>query len=188
MKKLLIGSFVGAIILFFWGFLSWAILPIHLHTYSYTPAQDSILQILADNNMEDGAYAMPMADNRNVAAFDSKYQEESANLMKENAGKPMATVFYLKDGYRMNLPLGFLINFIAVFAACLLLVPAFTTVSTFFQRWWLALVVGLLINACGPMIGYNWLGMPWNYTAAMILDNFLNWGVTGLWLAWYFKR
>ena len=66
MKKILIGSLVGAIILFIWSFLAWAVLPVHLHTFQYTPAQDSILQILANNNMESGAYAMPMADNRDI--------------------------------------------------------------------------------------------------------------------------
>ena len=152
MKKLLIGSLVGSIILFVWSFLAWAILPIHLHTISYTPVQDSVLKILADANMESGAYAMPMVDNRNVAAFDSKYQQESEKLMKETAGKPMASIYYLKDGYQMNIPRGFLFNFIAVFAACIILIPAFTTTTSFFQRWWFTLVIGLIVNACGPLI------------------------------------
>src|SRR4051794_29763383 len=98
MKKILVGSFVGAIILFIWSFLAWAVLPLHLHTFSYHPAQDSLLNILATSETATGAYSMPMADNRNAAAFDSKYHEESEKLMKENAGRPMATIFYLKEG------------------------------------------------------------------------------------------
>jgi hypothetical protein len=188
MKKLFIGSFVGSVILFVWSFLAWAILPIHLHTINYTPVQDTVLKILADANMQTGAYAMPMADNRNAGAFDATYHEESEKLMKENQGKPMASVYYLKDGYQMNIPRGFLFDFLAVLAACIILVPAFTTMNTFFQRWWLTLVVGLLVNACGPLINYNWMGMPWNYTVDIVLDNFLNWGITGVWLAWYFGR
>ena len=190
MKKLLIGSFVGGIILFIWSFLAWAVLPIHLHTINYTPAQDSILKILADHDMADGAYSMPMADNRNVSGFDSKYHEESEKVMEESKGKPMATIYYLRNGYDMSVMTiirGFLINFLAVFAACLVLVPAFKTLNTFFGRWWLTLVVGLLVTACGPLINYNWMAMPWNFTADMILDNFLNWGITGLWLASYFR-
>ena len=116
MKKLLIGSLVGAIIYFFWGFLSWAVLPIHLHTVSYTPAQDTLLKIMADNNLKDGAYSMPMADNRNITGFDSKYHEESERVMKESAGKPMATIFYLDEGYKMNILRGFLFDFLALFA------------------------------------------------------------------------
>jgi len=188
MKKLLIGSLVGAVIYFFWGFLSWALLPIHLHTIHYTPAQDSLLQVMAASGMKDGAYGMPMADNRNISGFDTKYHEESERVMKENAGKPMATIYYLEDGYKMNILRGLLFNFIAVFAACIILVPAFSTTNSFFQRWWFTLVIGLIVSTCGPLINYNWMGMPWNFTADMILDYLLTWGVTGLWLAWWFRK
>ncbi|MEP7167963.1 MAG: hypothetical protein ABI855_01205 [Bacteroidota bacterium] len=190
MKKILIGSFVGAIVLFIWSFLAWAILPIHLHTVKYTLAQDSLLQIMANNNLESGTYGMPMADNRNVSAFDSKYHEEMEKKMKENAGKPMASVYYLKEGYNMGATTmlrGFLFNFLAVFAASILLAPAFTISNSFFGRWWLTLVVGLFLNACGPLIQYNWMAMPWNFTVDMVIDNFLNWGVVGLWFAYYYK-
>lgn len=191
MKKILIGSLVGAVILFIWSFLAWAILPLHLHTFMYTPSQDSILQVLANGNMESGAYWMPMADNRNVSSFDSKYQEETERVMTESAGKPMATVLYLKEGYNMGgstMLKGFLFNFLAVLAASILLAPAFASMSSFFGRWWLSLVVGLLVCASGPLIQYNWLGLPWDYTVDMLIDTFLNWGITGLWLAWYFKN
>lgn len=188
MKKLLIGSLVGAIILFIWSFLAWAILPIHLHTFSYTPAQDTILKSLADANMETGAYSLPMADNRNATAFDATYQEASQKVMEESAGKPMATIYYLKEGYDMNIPRGFFFNFLAVFAACIILVPAFTTTTSFFQRWWFTLVIGLIVNACGPLINYNWMGMPWSFTLDMVMDVFLNWAIVGVWLAWWFGR
>ena len=77
---------------------------------------------------------------------------------------------------------------LAVLAACILLAPAFATTTTFFGRWWLSLMVGLLITAAGPLIYFNWLGVPWDFTVDMILDIFLNWGITGLWLAWYFRK
>ena len=186
MKKLLIGSIVGSVILFVWSFLAWSILPIHQHTINYTPAQDSVLKVLADNNLESGAYWMPMADNRNVSSFDPKYQADMEKVMKENEGKPVATVYYIKEGYSMNIPRGFFFNFLAVFAACSILVPAFSTTTSFFQRWWFALVIGLIVNACGPLINYNWMAIPWSYTVDMILDVFLNWAIVGVWLAWWF--
>ena len=188
MKKLLIGSLVGAVIYFFWGFISWAVLPIHLHTVSYTPAQDTLLQIMADAHMTDGAYSMPMADNRNVSGFDSKYREETERVMKESKGKPMASIYYLEDGYKMNIPRGFLFDFIAVLAACIILVPAFSTTNSFFQRWWFTLLIGLIVSVCGPLVNYNWMSMPWNFTVDMVFDYLLSWGVTGVWLAWYFRN
>lgn len=191
MKKIFTGSLAGAIIMFTWGFLSWTILPLHLHTFMYNPVQDSVLNIMASNNVATGAYLFPMVDNRNITAFDSKYHEESEKLMQQRKGTPMATVYYLKEGYDMSgltILRGFIFNFFAVFAACIILAPAFGTMTSFFGRWWLSLVVAFIVSACGPLMNYNWMGVPWSYTADMVLDTFLNWGVTGLWLAWYFGR
>ena len=51
------------------------------------PLREFSVKILANNQTESGAYLMPMADNRTVSGFDSKYHEESEKVMKENAGK-----------------------------------------------------------------------------------------------------
>ena len=192
MKKILIGSLVGGIILFLWSFLAWTMLPLHVHTFKYTPAQDSILKVLADSKLGTGVYAMPMADNRNVSSgMDSKYRQEGEAVMKANAGKPAATIYYKKGGFNMGamtIVRGFLYNFLAVLAACILLAPAFATMNSFFGRWWLTLVAGLLICATGPLIYHNWMGFPRGFAMDMIVDTFLNWGITGLWLAYYFGR
>ena len=188
----MIGSLVGGIIFFLWSFLAWTVLPMHLHTVMYTPAQDSILKVLAESGMESGVYSMPMVDNRNVhSMMDEKYREECQKMMEANKGKPMATVTYLKEGMKFDgstLFLGFLYEFIAVLAVCILLAPAFASTSSFFGRWWLVLLVGLVITMSGPMISHNFMGTPWDFTLDMIVDTFANWGIVGLWLAWYFRK
>jgi len=190
MKKILIGTLVGGIILFTWSFLAWAILPLHVHTFMHTPAQDTLLQIMADNQFESRAYSMPMADNRQITSFSEEYLASSEAMMKANAGKPMATIYYLKEGYNMGgmtMLRGLLFNLLASLAICIMLAPAFSVTESFFGRWWLTLVAGLFLNACGPLIQFNWMAMPWDFTMDMIADNFLNWGITGLWFAFYFK-
>jgi len=191
MKKIFIGSLVGAVILFVWSFVAWALSPMHLHTFMYTPAQEAVLRILAENNTESGAYYLPMADNRGVTGMDHAYQEASQKVMTENAGKPSATIFYLKEGVPMSMGFlvrGFFIDLIAVLAAVILLAPAYAASPTFFGRWWLSLMVGLLISAASPLIEFNYMGFPWSYTLDIITDIFVNWGLVGLWLAWYFRK
>ena len=56
MKKWLIGSFVGAILIFVWQFLSWTVFQLHEAEAKYTPAQDSILQYLNTQFKETGTY------------------------------------------------------------------------------------------------------------------------------------
>ena len=189
MKKIIIGALVGGIILFLWSFLAWTVLPLHRQTIMYTPTQDSVLKILANSKMETGAYSMPMIDNRNMTDL-SAYHKECEKLMEANAGKPMASIYYLKEGYTMSgntILRGFLINLLAVLCACILLAPTLANNKSFFSRWAMVLIVGVLVTACGPLIEYNWMAWPWNFTVDMIKDIMLNWGIVGLWLAFYFK-
>ena len=59
MKKTLIGSLVGAVILFLWQFVSWTAAELHRPAQAYTPKQDSILQYLSTQFTEDGTYFLP---------------------------------------------------------------------------------------------------------------------------------
>jgi hypothetical protein len=61
MKKWVIGSLVGAIIVFAWQAISWTFLGIHAGEEKYTPAQDQILSTLNAANLEDGMYMLPNA-------------------------------------------------------------------------------------------------------------------------------
>jgi len=191
MKRILIGALVGGAILFIWSFIAWGVSPMHLHTFMYTPAQDSLLKVLAESGMETGTYSMPFVDNRNVHGMDTKYMEDCKKLMEENKGKPTATIFYLKEGMTFDggtLFKGFLLEFLAVLVVCIILAPAFVSTNSYFGRWWLVLLVGLLISLCGPMINYNFMGYPWEFTLDMVVDIFANWAIVGLWLAWYFRK
>src|SRR4051812_31624527 len=102
MKKILIASFVGAIILFAWNAISWMVMPSHLHTFQYTPAQDSILNALKNSGLSTGAYMVPSVDNRNVTTFDSEYRKKCEEMHKSTVGKPAATVFYVSSVHEME--------------------------------------------------------------------------------------
>src|SRR5258706_11506208 len=89
MKKWIIGSLIGAIIVFAWQFLSWMMMDLHSAEHKYTPAQDQILSTLNAANLEEGMYVMP-----NVPSTAS--QDDHQKLWKENNGKPWAMVTYGK--------------------------------------------------------------------------------------------
>lgn len=191
MKKILIASLVGGIILFVWHSVSWMIMPTHLDSFHYTPAQDSILNTLKNSGLTTGAYFMPGVDNRNVKAFDSEYQKKNEELMKTAVGKPGATIFYLDAmpemgaGQILN---GFLYDLIAVLCACLLLSLAYQSAASFLMRWWMVMLFAIFYIVEAPMSGHNWMMEPWHYTIGFIYDAFIGWGLTGLWLAGYLKR
>ncbi len=191
MKKILIASLVGGIILFAWHSLSWMIMPTHLDTFHYTPAQDSILKVLKNSGITSGAYLMPAADSRNATAFDANYRKKCEEMMNTNVGKPMATIFYKDAMPTMSgtqFFYGFLFELIAVFCACLLLSLAYQSNASFLMRWWMVMLFAVIYVMQAPMPGHNWMNEPWHYTTGFIYDAFIGWGLAGLWLASYLKR
>lgn len=190
MKQLIIGSLVGALILFFWGFLSWTLLPVHFKSYHYTPAQDSVMSLINSSNLESGAYLMPMADNR-TGDYYGTYMPAMKKNHEAMKGKPFVSVFYSKEGIDSN-PLrmlsGLLINLISVLCASIILFAANARSGGFFGRWWIVMLIAAIISLEGQMIGVNWLGVPWHFAIGLIFDHMVGWALCGAWLSWYYGR
>jgi hypothetical protein len=85
MQKSIIGSLVGAMILFIWQFLSWTALDLHRAAQDYTPKQDSILAYLSTNLEKEGGYLMPHTPKG--SSF-----EEAEKLAAKSIGKPWVTI------------------------------------------------------------------------------------------------
>lgn len=191
MKKLIIGSLVGTIIIFIWGAVSWMILPIHLNSFMYSPNQDSIMQCLSTNLSEPGAYMMPMVDNRSVGSFDPQYHEDCEKMMGETIGKPAAYVIYTPAMEMMGgsmFAFGFLFDLIAVLCAVIILAAAGDKLTTFFQRWWMVMLIGVAIAMQGKLLDWNWMYFPWHFIKGSLIDIVVGWGLCGAWLAWYLGR
>jgi hypothetical protein len=181
MKKIIIGSLVGALIMFIWSFLSWIVLPIHANTFAYTDKQVAIMQALADNGLETGAYGLSTAPTR----------EEHFKAMQEgtNKGKPGAAMMYTKEDVGMGPKqqiVGFFFNFIMIFAACMLLVNNMS--GSFFSRWWMVMMFAVVIIFGVRLMEWNWMGHTWNYTRDFVLDCALGWALNGVWLAWWLGK
>ena len=191
MKKIIIATLVGGIILFVWNALSWMVMPTHLHTFQHSNSQDAILASLKSSGLATGAYMMPSVDNTNVGAFDSDYHKKSKENAEANVGKPMATIFYNESMPGMDIGQilrGLLYSLIAVFCVCLLLSLAYQSNASFLMRWWMVMLIAIVYTMMGPLMMHNWMMEPWQYTQGFICDAFIGWGLTGLWLAKYMAK
>jgi hypothetical protein len=180
MKKILVGALVGALIIFIWQFLSFALINFHKPAQSYTDKQDAILSALNSQGIKEGGYIIP-------ALPDNATMEEHEQLMKTAEGKPWASVQYhssLQNNMVMNMIRGFVTNVIIVLLFCWLLnrmnAPRFGTIVTS------ALVVGLIVFLNAPYTGFIWYQSfdIW----ASFADAVVSWGLTGVWLAWWLRR
>ena len=182
MKKWLIGSLVGAILVFLWQFLSWTILPIHSGEAKYTPAQTEILNAISANLKEDGTYMLPTLAPGATA-------EEHQKAMTDLEGKPWATVIY-RSSYKLDMvmPLirGFLIDLVLVIILIYVLTRA--GIPTSMRIFAGSVAVGLFTFLAGPYTMHNWFQTTTGSYIGHFLDALVAWGLCGLWLGWWLNR
>lgn len=179
MKNQLIATLVGALILFFWQFLSWSALNIHGAEQSYTPQQEKVLQALSDVNLEEGHYFLPTVPPGSSAS-------EHQAVMEANNGKPWARLSYyskMETNMGMNLFRGFVIDLLAVFLLTWILMQ-FSTVNLT-NGVMASLAVGIIGYTTIPYLNSIWFDTP---TIGYIIDTFVQWGLVGIWLGWFLKK
>ena len=179
MKKWIIGSLVGAIIVFAWQAASWMFLGIHDSAMKYTPAQNEILSNLSANLKEDGAYMLP-----NAAP-----NEDHNKVREAMMDKPWASVIYhrtFKDNMTMQMIRGFLVCFVLVLLLVIALskggMPGFSGFVTG------SLCIGVMTFLWGPYMGHNWFELPWHMIRGDIIDAIVAWGLCGAWLGWWMNK
>jgi len=182
MKKWIIGSLAGAIIVFAWQFLSWSFLGIHSGSEKYSPAQDSIVSMLSSTLKEDGMYFMPTVP-------PGSSQSDMEKLGEQTAGKPFAMVVYNKsfeNNMTKSMIRGFVIDLILVLLLISILVRG--GVPNFIGIFSGAIAVGLFTFLWGPYMSLNWFQMPWSAIKGDLIDAVVAWGLCGLWLGWWLRR
>jgi hypothetical protein len=184
MKKIIIASLVGAVILFAYQAASWMVSPIHKNSMKYTPKQDTIIGVLQSTLTEDAVFMVPSCP-------PGTSQAEMEKMQETMIGKPWATIYYhpeMKNNMGKSMALGFLIDLIAVLIVAWILGKGRTIFATFGSRWWLVFCFGIFLLMQSALMQWNWFQAPCNYITGEIVDALLAWALTGLWLAWYMGR
>ena len=180
MKKLIIAAFVGAIIMFVWQTLSWAMLNLHHANQEYTPKQDSILAYLSSEFHGDGSYLMPNSP-------PGTSMEEMQKQMAPKIGKPWAEIQYhesLDTSMGKNIGLGFFVDLIILILFSWILM-AFGN-SKFGTIFLASLITGIIVFLNSPYTIHIWY--PKRDIMIHLLDAIVSWGLCGLWLGWYLPR
>jgi hypothetical protein len=179
MKKYLVGSLVGAIILFCWQFLSWEILGVHKSAMKYTSGQDQIMPALTANIKEEGLYMLPSAPTK----------KEFMDMQDSMEGKPWAAVIYHKE-WKMNMTMmmirGFLVYFFLVISLIYILTRGGVPIGRRVFSGSVALGLGYFL--WGPYTGHIWFQLPWSMICGDLIDALVAWGLCGIWLGWWLNR
>jgi hypothetical protein len=183
MKKTIIGTIVGAVIIFIWQFISFGLANFHKAAQEYTEKQDAIISFLNSQGIKEGAYLLPSAPT-------TASSEEIQAAMKASDGKPWARIEYHNkaennmNAMMMNMIRGLLVNIIIVLLFCWIIgkmnAPSFVTILS------ASVSVGLIAFLNEPYTGFIWYKTfdIWAY----FFDAIVAWGLAGLWLGWWLRK
>lgn len=179
MKKQLVATIVGGIMLFVWQFLSWAMLQVHKSEFGYTPNQDKIVAFLSENLSEEGSYMLPMPP-------PGTPMDQEQKFMEPYAGKPWAHITYHKSmsmEMGMSMFRGFVVDLLAAWLLVWLLLQFQTlNLRTALQA---SLAVGIIGYLTIPYLNSIWFETS---SMAYLIDALVAWGLVGLWLGWWLPR
>ena len=171
MKKTLLFTLIGGIILFVWAFISFAMPNFHKAGMEYTPLQDEILTVLEKSGLEEGMYMLGQPD-------PELSMDEQKEAMAGYEGKPWATLNYqLENSSAMatNMVRGFIIDLII--ALLFFWIIRQQKDPTLMKRVLTGVAVGFIGFLFVPYTNFIWFKEPdiWAY----MLDGIVPWAIIG---------
>jgi hypothetical protein len=154
MKRKLLFSLIGAIVIFAWQFISYAMPNFHKSASAYTPVQDSILQTCEKLGLAEGMYFLGQPD-------PSLSQAQQQAAMEKLDGRPWAVLnFHEKNtmSMAMNMTRGFLVCFVVSFLLFWLFLQQKDPTLT--NRLYLSLAVGIIGFFFVPYTNFIWYKAP----------------------------
>ncbi|MBI4467258.1 MAG: hypothetical protein HY656_07520 [Acidobacteria bacterium] len=176
MGRMLLGALVGSIVLFAWGFLYWAVLPIADNIVLPVPNEAAVAQMLKENIPSSGVYYIP---------GEGAKERSQAWVEKHKAG-PIAQIFFRREGINPTDPMfyarGFGYMLFCAFLGAWLLKTALPGLESYAARAIFVVMVGFFgaaVAFSGAVWWYQWLP----YHLLYVAFNVTAWVFAGLAMA-----
>ena len=182
MKKWLVGSLVGAILLFAWQFVSWAGANLHAKEFKHVSSQEQLMTAISSGITEDGQYLLPQAAPTATA-------EEKQKQMEQLNGKPVATIIY-KASYNTDMVTPIIRSFAVDFVLVLLMIFLIgrTNALSLGNVWMCSLAIGFIAWLWYPYTEHIWFQKPIEIVTGALMDWFVGYSLVGLWLGFWLPR
>jgi len=172
MKKIILGTLAGGLILFFWQFFSWSLGNLHESQMSYTPLEQQLLSCLESSNLPEGEYFIP---NKPPSTSQAEYQKI---VEQKWMGKPWARIQYhhkFENTMGMNMFRGLVIDLFSAFLLCMVLVGDPTL--NFKKVMMTSLAVGIIAYLTIPYLSSIWFKTN---SLPDLIDGIVPWALIGL--------
>jgi hypothetical protein len=177
MKRTLFAGLAGGIILFIWGALAWTVLPLHNPSLHNIANEDAVINTLRANIDTKGVYIFPgMPHDQGQAAMDV--------AMKKYQQGPVGMIIFDPKGSNPMMPgqmiVGLIISILSALIAIWFLSRSTAAASGYLARVAFFGMFGLFISVFAHLTSWNWMGYPFDYISAWIIDTIIGWLLAGI--------
>jgi hypothetical protein len=180
-KRLLLGTILGAVVLFFWSALAWMVIPWPGEPLRGFANEEATLQAIKANVPRSGVYLMPMEVKRTPGMTDEQYQKAMQDANNRMLQGPMifASVRLEPMGSITKFfVIGFITQMVAAFLGTFLLLQ--TSGLSYAARVTFVTVLGVLIFVGGHLDEWNWWGFSNAYIGMQLGSIVIGWLLAGL--------
>ncbi|MAE28688.1 MAG: hypothetical protein QF724_09335 [Planctomycetota bacterium] len=190
MKRLLFAGFLGGLVAWIWGALIWMALGLHLpaiNSFADATAINSALAA-ADGQGTSGMYWVPGMKHRPEMTEEEQAAAREEWMDEASAG-PYAIVYLHPRGVNAHsmhyLWKGLLLEICAATLAAWILSLACAGRSLpYLKRVAVVAGLGAFAAIVAPLLGWNYMHFPINWTLHLVFDHITTWTVAALAIAW----
>ncbi|HEY8203576.1 MAG TPA: hypothetical protein VIF81_02525 [Pyrinomonadaceae bacterium] len=182
-KQLVLGTILGAIVLFVWSALAWMIIPWPGEPFRTFTNEQAVMDAIKANAPQSGNYLLPNEPKRTPGMTDAQYKAAEQAAMDQSARGPMifAVVRLGPMGMVKPLVIQFVTDIILALLACILLLQ--TDRLSYFARVAFVTGIGVLIFIGGHVEEWNWFSFSTAYLMMELGAIVIGWILAGLWMA-----
>ncbi len=176
MKKIIITSVIGGIILFMYSNIAWRVLPFHQKTITPLPDGEKAIAAMSLNSLPKGAYhypGMPETSSKTLEEWQKRYKKgPNINLM-----------FISPKGASMSAGpfiIYFFINMICTFIVAFCVSLSKEKLNSYLKKCGFVVLFGVFASLLDPITQWNWWQTPLNYELAYVFDYLVSWLLVGL--------
>ena len=180
MKTLLKGTIFGGLTLFFWGWISWMVIPWHNATLNALINEPLVEQVLIATAPEKAVYLLPSGE-KSVSPIPPAEKEAHRKAAMGKWEKGFSAFLVMNPQGTGSMPMhmvkGLLTQMLAALLGTWLLVKA--KLSGLGERVLFVVVFALAAGVVTHVPYWNWWGFPANYTLVSIADLIVGWALAG---------
>jgi hypothetical protein len=177
MVRIFVAALLAAVVLFFWGFVWWTVLPFAGWTMKGVPNEEAVAGTLKASVPESGVFFSPFCDQ----SATSEVQEAVAKKRQEG---PVVELIYRKDGVDAMSPAYFARGYVhlavsALLAAALLSLAA-PALPGYLSRVGFVALLGLFAAFALNVGDIVWFHHPWQWPVMLAAFNASGWLLASL--------